>query len=157
MLPHDDLDEQRQTCMLLGLNVNGGQEIKLRLRTDDLLGFRNYNKIRDTLVHELTHNVWGDHDNKFKELNSRLLREVVRIHRERTAGLALLRHGAEVRTPWILLYASSDPPHVTLLAVLIRDCLLVALHVGLHLTAVACCNVVCLVFAIFWRQEPSGS
>ena len=103
MLPHDDMDEQRQTCMLLGLNVNGGQEIKLRLRTDDLLGFRNYNKIRDTLVHELTHNVWGDHDNNFKELNSRLLREVVRINRERTAGLALLRHGAEVRTPWNLL------------------------------------------------------
>ena len=29
-------------------------------------GFRRYARIRETLVHELTHNVWGDHDINFK-------------------------------------------------------------------------------------------
>lgn len=42
---------------VLGLNVNRGQEIKLRLRTDDLRGFRKYDKIRETLIHELAHMV----------------------------------------------------------------------------------------------------
>jgi hypothetical protein len=37
---------------------NAGQEIHLRLRTDDLKGFRRYARIRETLLHELTHNVW---------------------------------------------------------------------------------------------------
>jgi hypothetical protein len=48
---------------LLGLNVNQGQAIKLRLRTDDYSGFRAYLNIRKVLCHELAHNVWGDHDN----------------------------------------------------------------------------------------------
>eukprot|EP01026_Neomeris_dumetosa_P037461 TRINITY_DN3034_c0_g1_i4.p1 TRINITY_DN3034_c0_g1~~TRINITY_DN3034_c0_g1_i4.p1 ORF type:complete len:360 (+),score=32.98 TRINITY_DN3034_c0_g1_i4:84-1163(+) len=61
---------------ILGYNVNKGQEISLRLRTDDLLGFRKYGKIRETLIHELTHMVWSDHDINFKQLNSQLLREV---------------------------------------------------------------------------------
>lgn len=42
---------------ILGYNVNKGQEISLRLRTDDWAGFRYYLSIRRTLVHELTHNV----------------------------------------------------------------------------------------------------
>lgn len=42
---------------ILGYNVNNGQEISLRLRTDDYAGFRKYLAIRRTLVHELTHNV----------------------------------------------------------------------------------------------------
>ncbi|VDB90657.1 unnamed protein product [Peniophora sp. CBMAI 1063] len=61
---------------LLGLNVNAGQAIKLRLRTDRYDGFRSYKEVRRVLCHELTHNVWGDHDDNFKELNSRLNREV---------------------------------------------------------------------------------
>lgn len=48
---------------LLGLNVNAGQAIKLRLRTDAYDGFRTYREVRRVLCHELTHNVWGDHDN----------------------------------------------------------------------------------------------
>jgi hypothetical protein len=42
---------------VLGYNVNRGQEISLRLRTDDLRGFRKYLRIRETLVHELAHMV----------------------------------------------------------------------------------------------------
>lgn len=48
---------------LLGLNVSAGQAIKLRLRTNDYEGFRTYKEVRRVLCHELTHNVWGDHDN----------------------------------------------------------------------------------------------
>lgn len=60
-----------ESCVL-GYNVNAGQEIHLRLRTDDLRGFRRYARIRETLLHELTHNVWGPHDNNFKRLCSQL-------------------------------------------------------------------------------------
>ena len=42
---------------ILGYNVNAGQEISLRLRTDDLKGFRRYDRIRETLCHELAHMV----------------------------------------------------------------------------------------------------
>jgi hypothetical protein len=42
---------------LLGFNMNKGQEISLRLRTDDLKGFRRYDSIRLTLIHELAHMV----------------------------------------------------------------------------------------------------
>ena len=48
---------------LLGLNVNAGEAIKLRLRTNDYEGFRTYKEVRRVLCHELTHNVWGDHNN----------------------------------------------------------------------------------------------
>jgi hypothetical protein len=60
---------------LLGFNRNRGMEISLRLRTDDLAGFRKYNSIRQTLLHELTHMVLDEHDEHFKALNSLLNRE----------------------------------------------------------------------------------
>lgn len=53
---------------LLGLNVNRGQAIKLRLRTDAYDGFRLYSDIRRVLCHELAHNIWGDHDNNVRTL-----------------------------------------------------------------------------------------
>lgn len=65
-MPTDFVDDRRDVTCLLGLNINGGQEIKLRLRTADLQGFRKFETIRETLVHELTHNVWAEHDNRFK-------------------------------------------------------------------------------------------
>lgn len=51
---------------LLGLNVNAGQAIKLRLRTDAYDGFRPYAEVRRVLCHELSHNLWGDHDNNVR-------------------------------------------------------------------------------------------
>ncbi|KAH9930209.1 WLM domain-containing protein [Fomitopsis serialis] len=71
---------------LLGLNVNAGQAIKLRLRTDRYDGFRLYSEVRKVLCHELTHNVWQDHDNNFKEMNSQLNREVAEFERAATEG-----------------------------------------------------------------------
>lgn len=46
---------------LMGLNKNAGQEILLRLRTDDGHGLRPYMSVIPVLLHELTHNVWSDH------------------------------------------------------------------------------------------------
>lgn len=60
-----------ESCVL-GYNVNQGQEIHLRLRTDDMRGFRVYARIRETLIHELTHNVIRPHDIHFKRLCSQL-------------------------------------------------------------------------------------
>ncbi|KDQ61471.1 hypothetical protein JAAARDRAFT_511389 [Jaapia argillacea MUCL 33604] len=78
---------------LLGLNVNAGQAIKLRLRTDAYDGFRLYKDVRRVLCHELTHNVHGDHDNDFKELNSRLNREVAEYERSVSLGTHSLSTG----------------------------------------------------------------
>lgn len=55
---------------------NGGEVVKLRVRTDRYDGFRLYSEIRRVALHELTHNVWGAHDDNFKTLNSQLNREV---------------------------------------------------------------------------------
>lgn len=56
LAPHEHPD-------LLGLNTNAGESIKLRLRTNAYDGFRTYKDVRRVLCHELSHNVWGDHDN----------------------------------------------------------------------------------------------
>ncbi|PIA36911.1 hypothetical protein AQUCO_03200104v1 [Aquilegia coerulea] len=45
---------------LLGLNKNHGEEISLRLRTDDLKGFRKYESIKKTLLHELVSYLFWD-------------------------------------------------------------------------------------------------
>lgn len=42
---------------ILGYNRNKGELIALRLRTDDLEGFRHYDAVRKVLLHELAHNV----------------------------------------------------------------------------------------------------
>eukprot|EP00240_Pyramimonas_obovata_P003325 CAMPEP_0118928824 /NCGR_PEP_ID=MMETSP1169-20130426/5984_1 /TAXON_ID=36882 /ORGANISM="Pyramimonas obovata, Strain CCMP722" /LENGTH=669 /DNA_ID=CAMNT_0006870887 /DNA_START=178 /DNA_END=2187 /DNA_ORIENTATION=- len=60
---------------LLGYNKNRGQEICLRLRTDDMKGFRKYDVIIKTVIHELVHMVHDDHDDAFKALNSQLTKE----------------------------------------------------------------------------------
>jgi hypothetical protein len=48
---------------LLGLNVERGAIIKLRIRLDTYDGFRPYLEVRRVLCHELAHNVWDEHDN----------------------------------------------------------------------------------------------
>ncbi|OAV92070.1 hypothetical protein PTTG_09524, partial [Puccinia triticina 1-1 BBBD Race 1] len=57
---------------LLGVNQNAGQSIRLRLLTDDLKSVRPFTMVRRVLSHELAHNVFGPHDNKFKELDSKI-------------------------------------------------------------------------------------
>ena len=65
MDPIDDrLMRQKQTqgACLLGYNTNAGQRIDLKLRTDDLRGFRPYDQLAATLIHELSHNWVGEHN-----------------------------------------------------------------------------------------------
>lgn len=111
---------------LLGLNVNAGQEIKLRIRTNAYDGFRLYRDIRMVLCHELAHNVWGDHDNnvcfsqhraqtnllmslfvQFKELNSKLNKAVVEFERARSAGTHSLMGDVEMYEPPVELEAAA--------------------------------------------------
>ena len=66
------------TSRTLGLNRNRGEVIELRLRTDAYDGYRDYKVIRKTLCHELSHNVWGDHDRNFWDLTKEIEREVER-------------------------------------------------------------------------------
>lgn len=51
---------------LLGMNVNKGMKIMLRLRNpEDEFQFLPRESIMGTMLHELTHNMLGPHDNKF--------------------------------------------------------------------------------------------
>ncbi|PCH36399.1 WLM-domain-containing protein [Wolfiporia cocos MD-104 SS10] len=84
---------------LLGLNVNAGQAIKLRLRTDRYDGFLLYNDVRRVLCHELSHNRWSEHDDNFKEMNSRLNREVAEFERLQREGTHYLSGSGDVYTP----------------------------------------------------------
>lgn len=74
-----------EVCVL-GLNENKGQRILLRLRTDDLAGFRHIHVIKKTLIHELTHNVWGDHDQNFYMLMRQLEKECVELDWTKSKG-----------------------------------------------------------------------
>jgi hypothetical protein len=54
--------QQAQGACLLGYNTNGGTRIDIKLRTDDLQGFRPYTELVATLLHELSHNWVGEHN-----------------------------------------------------------------------------------------------
>ncbi|KAI6248708.1 hypothetical protein HI914_02280 [Erysiphe necator] len=64
------------TFRTLGLNRNQGEIIELRLRTDAYDGYRDYKTIRKTLCHELTHNVYGPHNQDFWDLCKKIEKEV---------------------------------------------------------------------------------
>lgn len=74
-----------EVCVL-GLNENKGQRILLRIRTDDLEGFRRYDSMKQVLIHELTHNVWGDHDSNFYLLMRQLQKEAVDLDWNKSKG-----------------------------------------------------------------------
>ena len=60
---------------VLGVNCNRGESIHLRLRTDDLAGFRRYDSVREVLAHELAHNAIAEHTSEFYRLMGTILRE----------------------------------------------------------------------------------
>lgn len=66
LYPEGNVGES-ETCVM-GLNQNRGQKILLRLRTDDLRGFRKMLSIRKVLFHELAHNVHSEHNGDFFQL-----------------------------------------------------------------------------------------
>ncbi|CAM9642400.1 unnamed protein product, partial [Phaeothamnion confervicola] len=74
---------------VMGLNENRGQRILLRLRTDDLAGFRKILSIRKVLYHELSHNVYGEHDNDFYQLMRQVEREATELDWTQQGGRAV--------------------------------------------------------------------
>ncbi|KAK3184453.1 hypothetical protein Dsin_031739 [Dipteronia sinensis] len=79
---------------ILGFNKNHGEEISLRLRTDDLKGFRKYERIKKTLLHELAHMVYSEHDANFYALDKQLNQEADALDWTRSRGhtLSEVRH-----------------------------------------------------------------
>jgi len=74
---------------ILGFNKNMGEEISLRLRTDDLKGFRKYESIKKTLLHELAHMVYSEHDAHFFALNKQLNDEAASLDWTKSSGHVL--------------------------------------------------------------------
>lgn len=61
---------------LMGLNIGGGAEVKLRLRKpNNELDFFPYNQIVDTMLHELCHNEYGPHNAQFYNLLDEIRKE----------------------------------------------------------------------------------
>ncbi|CAM9783955.1 unnamed protein product [Chrysoparadoxa australica] len=77
---------------VMGLNQNHGAKILLRLRTDDLRGFRKILSIRKVLFHELAHNVHSDHDDNFYKLMRQVEREVNEMDWTQQGGKQLTAH-----------------------------------------------------------------
>ncbi|XVF21063.1 hypothetical protein REPUB_Repub12eG0058200 [Reevesia pubescens] len=79
---------------ILGFNKNHGEEISLRLRTDDLKGFRKYESIKKTLLHELAHMVFSEHDSNFYALDKQLNEEAANLDWTKSRGHTLsgIRH-----------------------------------------------------------------
>lgn len=79
---------------LLGLNINKGYKILIRLRyhhNADL--FLPLEECVDTMLHELTHNVWGDHDSNFYRLWEELRDEHEVLVRKGYTGEGFLGSG----------------------------------------------------------------
>ncbi|XP_058070804.1 uncharacterized protein LOC131219590 isoform X2 [Magnolia sinica] len=74
---------------ILGFNKNHGEEISLRLRTDDLRGFRKYESIKKTLLHELAHMVYSEHDADFYALDKQLNKEAASLDWTKSTGHTL--------------------------------------------------------------------
>jgi hypothetical protein len=64
---------------VMGLNRNKGQQILLRIRTDDLKGFRKTPSIREVLYHELAHNVHSEHNADFFQLMRQIKKECLEM------------------------------------------------------------------------------
>ncbi|KAK3694055.1 WLM domain-containing protein [Podospora appendiculata] len=79
---------------LLGLNVNRGQRILLRLRyPGDRNQFLPIEQVTDTMLHELSHIVHGPHDAKFNALWNQLRDEHEGLVRKGYTGEGFLSNG----------------------------------------------------------------
>jgi hypothetical protein len=84
LYPHGKVGES-ELCVM-GLNKNHGQEICLRIRTDDLQGFRKPLSIRQVMYHELAHNVHSEHNTEFFQLMRRIEQECEQARQELEVG-----------------------------------------------------------------------
>ncbi|KAJ5464178.1 hypothetical protein N7475_007313 [Penicillium sp. IBT 31633x] len=79
---------------LLGLNVNSGQKICLRLRyPSDQRQFLPIEEVLDTMLHELCHNVIGPHNQQFHALWNQLRDEHEELARKGYTGEGFLSQG----------------------------------------------------------------
>ena len=79
---------------LLGLNVNRGQKICLRLRyPGDERQFLPIEQVTDTMLHELCHNVHGPHNEQFHALWNQLRDEHEALVRKGYTGEGFLSNG----------------------------------------------------------------
>jgi hypothetical protein len=95
---------------LLGLNINKGHKICIRLRyhnNPDL--FLPFEDIVDTLLHELAHNVWGPHDSNFHKLWDELRDEHETLLRKGYTGEGFLGSGKRLGGAYGGIYA--PPAH----------------------------------------------
>ncbi|KAF5392428.1 hypothetical protein D9757_002297 [Collybiopsis confluens] len=77
---------------LLGLNVNRGQKILVRLRPDHSPdSFMPEEDVVQTMLHELTHNIHGPHDEKFYKFLSGLQEEYSALQRSGYSGEVSIR------------------------------------------------------------------
>ncbi|KAJ7157090.1 WLM domain-containing protein [Mycena filopes] len=94
---------------LLGMNVNAGQKILVRLRPARAPEtFYEEEELVQTMLHELTHNVHGPHDEKFYKFLSVLQDEYDALQRSGYSGEGFFSKGNRVG-----IGASHDlPPHM---------------------------------------------
>ncbi|KAK5941193.1 hypothetical protein PMZ80_006470 [Knufia obscura] len=82
---------------LLGLNINGGQKIQLRLRyPGDSNQFLPFEQVLDTMLHELCHNVIGPHNAQFHALWDQLRDEQQALALKGYTGEGFLGRGQQV-------------------------------------------------------------
>merc|ERR1712038_1792369 len=86
MYPEGKVGES-EVC-IMGLNQNKGAKILLRLRTDDLTGFRKILSIRKVLFHEMAHNVHSEHNGDFFQLMRQIEKECDEMDWTEGAGLS---------------------------------------------------------------------
>jgi len=78
------------------LNENKGQTISLRIRTDDLKGFRNYENVKNVMLHELTHNQFSEHNDDFWKLFRQLQRESESLDWTKSRGHSLSEYSPSI-------------------------------------------------------------
>ncbi|KAK8203815.1 zinc ion binding protein [Phyllosticta capitalensis] len=83
-----------EAANLLGLNVNHGQKIWIRLRYPHSTNqFMDYDTVADTLLHELSHNAIGPHNAQFHKLWNELREEYWALKRQGYTGEGFLSDG----------------------------------------------------------------
>jgi len=90
MFPEGKVGES-EICVM-GLNKNKGQQILLRIRTDDLKGFRKMLSIREVLYHELAHNIYSKHNGDFFQLMRVIKKECLEMDWTQGNGTTASKH-----------------------------------------------------------------
>ena len=112
MDPIDDRvmqNKQAQGVCLLGYNTNAGSRIDIKLRTDDLKGFRPYSQLVGTLLHELSHNWVGEHNLLFWTNYAQMRAEYLTRHRALQSTVVSGRTTAEIaELPQSVLQSTAD-------------------------------------------------